>query len=294
MPDTPPADSLPVEPARNSRRARKHRWPRIVVWTLASLLLLLLLAAGAGVLWLRSAALASLPQLDGDVHLAGLSAPVIVERDAHGVPHISAATQDDLFVAQGYVTAQDRLWQMDSLRRAANGELAEILGHSLVEYDKTQRVLQIRLTAQRVYDHLQAGNRARLEDYARGVNLFIAQCERSNTLPVEFRLLRYRPQPWRGVDSISVGLNMVQTLDSHVATKLSRARISAGSTTPSLKRISIRSVHGAIGHPRASRSTSASRSRNSLLKERTTMMRTMKRASCLSRQPMPSRSHRRG
>ncbi len=235
MPDTPPADSLPVEPARNSRRARKHRWPRIVVWTLASLLLLLLLAAGAGVLWLRSAALASLPQLDGDVHLAGLSAPVIVERDAHGVPHISAATQDDLFVAQGYVTAQDRLWQMDSLRRAANGELAEILGHSLVEYDKTQRVLQIRLTAQRVYDHLQAGNRARLEDYARGVNLFIAQCERSNTLPVEFRLLRYRPQPWRGVDSISVGLNMVQTLDSHVATKLSRARISARLNNPELE-----------------------------------------------------------
>ena len=114
----------------------------------------MLLAAIAGVLWLRSAVQAALPQLDGDVHLAGLSAPVTVRRDAHGVPHIEAATQDDLFVAQGYVTAQDRLWQMDASRRAANGDLAEILGPSLVSNDKTQRVLQIRITAQRIYAHL--------------------------------------------------------------------------------------------------------------------------------------------
>ncbi len=235
MPERSPADSVPAEPARASGRTRNRRWPRILSWTLASLLLLLLLAAGAFALWLRSATLASLPQLDGDAHLTGLSAPVTVQRDAHGVPHFNAATQDDLFVAQGYVTAQDRLWQMDALRRAANGELAEILGPALVEQDKMQRVLEIRLTAQRIYDHLPPDNRKRLEDYARGVNLLIAQCERSNTLPVEFRLLRYRPQPWRGVDSISVGLNMVQTLDTHVATKLARARISAKLNSPALE-----------------------------------------------------------
>src|ERR1700683_304327 len=78
--------------------------------------------------WLRGAEKAALPVLDGELHVAGLSAPVTVRRDAHGVPHIDAATQDDLFLAQGYVTAQDRLWQMDVLRRASNGELAEILG----------------------------------------------------------------------------------------------------------------------------------------------------------------------
>jgi penicillin G amidase len=204
-----------------------RRWPRMVLWSGAGLLVLLVLAVGAGVLWLRSVALKSLPQLDGEVHLAGLSAPVTVQRDTHGIPHIDAATQDDLFVAQGYVTAQDRLWQMDASRRAANGELAEVMGPTLVEHDETQRVLQIRLTAQRVYDHSPAGDRARFDDYARGVNLFIAQCERSNTLPIEFRLLGYRPQPWNGVDSISVGLNMVQTLDTHVETKLSRARVAA-------------------------------------------------------------------
>ena len=70
--------------------------------------------------------------LDGDLHLAGLSAPVTVRRDGHGVPHIEAASESDLFTAQGYVTAQDRLWQMDALRRNANGELAEVMGSSLV------------------------------------------------------------------------------------------------------------------------------------------------------------------
>jgi len=83
--------------------------------------MVLLMAACVGVLLLRSAARAALPVLDGDLRVAGLSAPVLVRRDAHGVPHIEAATQDDLFVAQGYVTAQDRLWQMDAFRRNANG-----------------------------------------------------------------------------------------------------------------------------------------------------------------------------
>ena len=143
------ADILPINRVRRSGTPqllpkRKRRWPRIVLWWSAGLLTAAVLGAGAGVLWLRAAAIAALPVLDGDVHVAGLSAPVTVRRDAHGVPHIEAATQDDLFVAQGYVTAQDRLWQMDAYRRNANGELAEIMGPSLVEHDKAQRVLQIR------------------------------------------------------------------------------------------------------------------------------------------------------
>ncbi len=214
------------------RHRRKRRWPRILLWTAAGLLVFLFLAVGVGVLWLRSAAKAALPQLDGDVHLNGfsapvLSAPVIVRRDAHGVPHIEAATEDDLFVAQGYVTAQDRLWQMDASRRAANGNLAEILGSRLVTNDKTQRVLQIRLTAQRIYEHLAPADRARVDDYARGVNLYIAQCEKSHTLPPEFRLLGYHPQAWTGADSASVGLMMVETLDSRMTTKLTRAHVEA-------------------------------------------------------------------
>ena len=235
MPETSPADSLRTESASRTHGGHKRRRPRVLISVAAGAILLLALAAAIGVLWLRSVTRAALPQLDGDVHLAGLSAPVTIRRDAHGVPHIDAATLDDMLIAQGYVTAQDRLWQMDMLRRHANGELAEVLGSALIEHDKTQRVLQIRLTAQRVYNQLAATDRTRLDDYARGVNLFIAQAENANSLPAEFRLLLYRPQPWRGVDCISVGLSMVQELDMHAATKLDRARISAALHDPRLE-----------------------------------------------------------
>jgi penicillin amidase len=226
MPNSDSPEILAQSPANDPAIPphRHTRWPRILLWTAGSLLALTLLAAAAGVIWLRAAEMAALPVLDGDLHLAGLSAPVTVRRDAHGVPHIEAATEDDLFVAQGYVTAQDRLWQMDIFRRHAKGELAEILGPSLVQHDKAQRVLQFANTARRIYANLPWADRARLDDYARGVNLFIEQ--NRNSLPAEFRLLAYRPQPWTGADSIVVGLLMVEDLDTHWDTKLSRERIS--------------------------------------------------------------------
>ena len=159
-------------------RRRARRWLRVVQWSAVSLLLFLLLGGAAGVSWLQSVAKTALPQLDGNLHLAGLSAPVTVRRDAHGVPHIDAATQEDLFVAQGYVTAQDRLWQMDAYRRNANGELAEVMGPSLLKHDIAQRVLQFRITARRIYANLLPDERARFDAYARGVNLFISQHQR--------------------------------------------------------------------------------------------------------------------
>jgi penicillin amidase len=221
-PESSASDKSIAPPARKPKR----RWPRILLGCVLGLVLVLLLAAGAGVLWLRSAAKAALPILDGDLHLAGLSAPVMVRRDAHGVPHIYASTQDDLFFAQGYVTAQDRLWQMDVLRRSANGDLAEVLGNSLVRHDLAQRVFQFRNTAQRIYANLAAADRARLDAYARGVNLFIAQ--HGDALPPEFMLLRYRPKPWSGADSLSIGVAMMaQTLDDHWDVKLAREQIAA-------------------------------------------------------------------
>ena len=96
------------------------------------------------------------PSVLGSIHAAG---PRVSEgfrrgihrRDAHGVPHIAAATQDDLFIAQGYVTAQDRLWQMDTYRRSANGELAEVLGSRLVPVDRVKRVMGFHKAAERIY-----------------------------------------------------------------------------------------------------------------------------------------------
>ncbi len=225
--------------SRAGRTKGLSRYPggrrsRLILRAAAVLVLLLLVALIGAVLWLRAAAKAALPVVDGDVHLAGLSAPVNVVRDTHGVPHIQAATQDDMLAAQGYVTAQDRLWQMDAYRRNANGNLAEIMGPSLTRHDETQRVLEFRNTAQRIYTNLSAQDRARFDDYARGVNLFIQQSEQAGNLPVEFKLLGYKPQPWTGVDSISVGLMMVQMLDTRWPTKLARARIAAKLNNPKL------------------------------------------------------------
>jgi penicillin amidase len=235
MPDTPSVSPAPESAPISVPSQRKRRWPRILLFTVAGLLLVLVVAAGVSVVWLRAVARAALPQLDGDAHFAGLSAPVTVRRDGHGVPHIEAATEDDLFAAQGYVTAQDRLWQMDGLRRSSYGELAEVMGPSMLKHDKMQRVLQMRVTAERIYAQLPAADRARLDDYARGVNLYIAHCAQTNSFPVEFRLLGYRPRPWKGVDSVSVGLTMVQGLDMHAWDKLKRAHIAAKLNNPKLE-----------------------------------------------------------
>ena len=203
----------------------RRRWSRFLLLGSTAFLLLLLAAASTGLIWLRAATRAALPVLDGDVHALGLVAPVVVRRDGHGVPHIEAASEADLFFAQGYVTAQDRLWQMDSLRRASEGELAQILGPSMIEHDKTQRVLRFRATAERIYEHLPEADRAHVDAYARGVNFFIAQ--HGETLPPEFRLLSYKPRAWTGIDSVAVGLLVVQMLDTHWETKLAHERVAA-------------------------------------------------------------------
>jgi len=225
--------SYPHLRPKTSHRAPKRRWLRILLLAAFVLLVLVLVGGLCFVLWLRSITRTGLPTLDGDIRLAGLSAPVIVQRDGHGVPHINASTQDDLFVAQGYITAQDRLWQMDAFRRNSEGELAEVMGHSLLRHDQTQRVLGIRRAAERIYAHLAPQDRAPIDAYARGVNLFMTQ--HADSLPPEFRLLRYTPKPWTGVDTISVGLMMVQTLDFHSAAKLGRSHVAAKLHNPMLE-----------------------------------------------------------
>ena len=184
-------------------------------------------------MWLHHAMVTSLPVIDGSLKTPGLVSPVTIRRDHHGVPHIEAASLDDLLLAQGYVTAQDRLWQMDMLRRNAAGELAEILGNSLVEHDKAQRVQQFRNVAQRVYRSLPDTDRHRYEQYARGVNLYLDQNQ--GKLAAEFRFLHYRPHRWTGADSVLVGLNMVQSLDSRWDVKLSREQVSQHLHNPKLE-----------------------------------------------------------
>jgi penicillin amidase len=207
------------------KEQRRHPILRLFLGFIALVIIALIAGVFGSAWWLKHAMRDSLPQLDGQMRLPGLSAAVNVRRDQHGVPHIEAANLDDLFEAQGYITAQDRLWQMDMARRVAAGELAELLGKKLVEHDRVQRVLQMRATAERMAAGLSERDRRYFEDYARGVNAYIDS--HHNHLAAEFRLLMYQPKAWQPVDSILIGLNMVQILDEHWQDKLGREKIEA-------------------------------------------------------------------
>ncbi|HVH86195.1 MAG TPA: penicillin acylase family protein, partial [Terriglobales bacterium] len=148
-----------------------------------------------------------------------------VIRDRLGVPHIHAASFDDLLFAQGFVTAQDRLWQMDVSRRLAAGELAEVLGPTLLRHDRQQRYLQIREACGRAVTTLDPQQRHLLEVYAAGVNAFIERTR--DHLPLEFRLLRYSPRPWRVEDSLLIGANMHQMLNTQFDLELKREKVIA-------------------------------------------------------------------
>ncbi|HEV3277545.1 MAG TPA: penicillin acylase family protein [Terriglobia bacterium] len=205
--------SQPVETRGRNRIARAALWVLVIV-------LLALLALS---IWSWRRVRAALPQLDGSVSVPGLAAPVQVLRDARGVPHLRAQSLEDLYFAQGYVTAQDRLWQMDLSRRLARGELAEIFGARVVERDVENRTLGFRLTAERAVDDLPPDVRSMLSAYARGVNAFIDT--HRNRLPVEFTMLGYQPQPWREADSMAVGLNMAKMLNTSWQADLEREQL---------------------------------------------------------------------
>jgi penicillin amidase len=168
---------------------------------------------------------ACLPQLEETVRLSGLAGRVKVLRDGHGVPHIRAQSLEDLLFAQGYVTAQDRLWQMDLSRRLAQGELAEIFGEPALKIDIENRTLGLRQACDRAVSELDPDSKRRLASYARGVNAFISTHQ--NRLPIEFLILRYQPRPWREVDSFAVAINMAKMLNTSWHKDLMRERIRA-------------------------------------------------------------------
>jgi penicillin amidase len=175
------------------------RWP---VRFLTGFLVVLLIAAAGLWLWLRS----SLPQLDGTLTLAGLSAPVEVTRDRYGVPQIRAQSDHDAFFALGFVHAQDRLWQMDFQRRFTAGRLSEVVGPRALASDRMMRTLGLYRLAEGTVKRLSPGARAAVEAYAAGVNAYIAQ--HRGAWPPEFYLLCYRPERWTPADSLVWGRMM--------------------------------------------------------------------------------------
>ena len=188
-----------------------RRFPivRIALWLVFALLALFAgLAAYAFYV-----AHAALPQLDGRLQVRGLTAPVTVTRDSRGVPTIEAASLEDLFFAQGYVTAEDRMWQMDVMRRLGSGELSEILGPGTLKVDREQRILGLRAAAAKSLQMATARDHTFFEAYARGVNAYIA--EHRKHLPIEFRILGYAPKPWTPEDSVVIANVMVKDLNYH-------------------------------------------------------------------------------
>jgi penicillin amidase len=191
---------------------------RILSWTLG----LIVVVGGSVVWWL---VYRPLPQLDGTATLAGLQKEVTVERDRWGVPHLRASSVLDLAEAQGYVMAQDRLWQMDLLRRVSRGQLSEILGPALLKTDKEFRTMEFGRAAERDVTGMDPESRGIMEAYARGVNRFLEQHQ--GQLPVEFSLLKYKPQPWQVSDSLVISAYMYHTLTNTWERKLSRAAVTA-------------------------------------------------------------------
>ena len=151
----------------------------------------------------------ALPQTSGSI-ATRVSQPVEVTRDNLGIPHIRAKTLDDALFTQGYVTAEDRMFQMDAMRRQAAGDLSEVLGIATLDSDRESRRLRLRRAAEQIYSELPAADKGSLDAYARGVNAYIET--HHGRYGFEFVALGYDPRPWSVVDSILAGLNMYRSL----------------------------------------------------------------------------------
>ncbi|GCE20286.1 penicillin acylase family protein [Dictyobacter kobayashii] len=164
-----------------------------------------------------------LPPTSGTFQIVGLNEPVEIITDQYGVPHIYANNEDDLYFAQGYIHAQERLWQMDLNRRLGSGRLSEIFGTVTLEVDRFCRRLGMHRAAAADVSALPEHDLLILEAYASGVNSFIEHNQ--HKLPVEFRLLNYRPEPWKPADTLQWGKVQGWSLCGNWETELIRARI---------------------------------------------------------------------
>src|SRR5438874_4864570 len=186
---------------------------------LGVVLLLLLVLGGGFYLYLRS----SLPQVEGRIAVHGLKAEVTIARDADGVPLITAADDEDAAFGLGFAHAQDRLFQMELMRRSGAGRLAELFGAQAVDTDRQMRILGIYRLAEAEVPRLSEPVRRGLEAYTAGVNALLTS--RSGALPPEFLLLRSNPEPWRPADSLVWGKLMDLLLAGNYRGELARARL---------------------------------------------------------------------
>lgn len=194
---------------------------RILVAALA-LLLALLLVGGA---WLYWSAKRAEPSYGGELVLAGLRAPVTVRYGPRAVPSVEAEGLADLLFAQGYLTAAERMWQMDMMRRLARGELAEVLGAEALPADRLFRTLGLGQAARDTLVALEPEYQDLLAAYAAGVNAY--QAGAHGRLPLEYRIARFEPAPWRPEDSLAIAEHMAWMLSFNLREELAFLRLAA-------------------------------------------------------------------
>lgn len=184
---------------------------RLWKWILGILSILVVIVI-ASVLYANYFIDKSLPKIDGKVTVKVMEQDVKVTRDEKGVPHIYAKSDADLYRAQGYIQAQDRLFQMDLSRRQAGGMLSEVVGSSTIKSDKFFRTFSLRDAAKKSYDGYSKKAKQVLNWYAEGVNEYIKQAKKEGTLPYEFKILGYEPTLWTAIDSLTIGKYMAYDL----------------------------------------------------------------------------------
>lgn len=169
---------------------------------LAGLLILLVAVAIAGYIFVNQIAKKALPDYAKPVQIAGLLDEVHVYRDTHAIPHIYAKNEHDLYLTTGYLMAQDRLWQMDLLRRVTFGRLSEIFGEDMLGADHLLRSLRIPEKSQLVLSQSDENLIRCLDAFAGGVNQFIENHQKK--LPPEFTILGYKPEPWQPLHTVNL------------------------------------------------------------------------------------------
>jgi penicillin amidase len=200
---------------KNEQIKEKSNKKRKVKKVLLCSLIVLLIVVLVGGLYINHYTQRGLPQITGELKLTGLRESVTVTRDTHGVAHIQASNEHDLFMAQGFIHAQDRLFQMDSGRRQASGRLSEVFGEIAVNQDKYFRTLLLRYYAEASLAVQSEETIQILEWYAAGVNAYIEQAIANKRLPVEFYLVGYQPEPWTVYDSLTFAKLKAYDLSGH-------------------------------------------------------------------------------
>ncbi|MFB9465638.1 penicillin acylase family protein [Streptomyces cinereospinus] len=210
------------QPGKSGRK--KGRKARLIVLVLV---LAVLGGIAFGAYWSISTVRASFPQTKGSITLPGLTAPVDVKRDGYGIPQIYASSDEDLFMAQGYVQAQDRFYEMDVRRHMTAGRLSEMFGEGQVENDEFLRTLGWQRTAQKEYDtELSAATKKYLQAYAEGVNAYLAG-KNAEDISLEYAAFGlsndYKPQKWTPVDSVAWLKAMAWDLRGNMQDEIDRA-----------------------------------------------------------------------